>query len=230
MKHNEQTVIDENKYYTIASGTGKVLEVENGSTENGAAIRMWKNQNEPWQQWQFIEEGERVYRIQNRFTGKVLDLVEGVHGSSQIWIVEPTNDGRVKVRSNLSGKCMDIVGMSRENGARLQIWQDVNGDNQLWTITQAKEKKAKKPEAEPVKETVAPAQPEAEPVKETVASAQPEAEPVTEAVAAAQPEADTVKAPETEAPKAAEAPAKPEAAKRTAKSRKASRKSKKSKK
>ena len=75
MKHNEQTVIDENKYYTIASGTGKVLEVENGSTENGAAIRMWKNQNDPWQQWQFIEEGERVYRIQNRFTGKVLDLV-----------------------------------------------------------------------------------------------------------------------------------------------------------
>ena len=174
MKHNEQTVIDENKYYTIASGTGKVLEVENGSTENGAAIRMWKNQNEPWQQWQFIEEGERVYRIQNRFTGKVLDLVEcgvvdgtwlhqweGVHGSSQIWIVEPTNDGRVKVRSNLSGKCMDIVGMSQENGARLQIWQDVNGDNQLWTITEAKEKKAKKPEAEPVKEIVASAQSEA---------------------------------------------------------------------
>ena len=32
------------------------------------------------------------------------------------------NDGRVKIKSNVSGKCLDVVGMNTENGAGLQIW------------------------------------------------------------------------------------------------------------
>ena len=31
--------------------------------------------------------------------------------------------------------------MSQDNGARLQIWQDVNGDNQLWVVEEVKPKK-----------------------------------------------------------------------------------------
>ena len=57
---------------------------------------------------------------------------EGAQASSQLWVVEPTNDGRVKIKSNLAGKLLD-PGMATENGTVLQIWADVNGDNQFWT-------------------------------------------------------------------------------------------------
>ena len=94
----------------------------------------------------------RRYRIQNRFTGKMMDLDmggvsdgtrvhqwEGAQASSQLWVVEPTNDGRVKIKSNLAGKLLD-PGMATENGTVLQIWADVNGDNQFWTINEVTRK------------------------------------------------------------------------------------------
>lgn len=141
-----QTVITEDKFYTIAAANGKVVEVKDYNTENGAQIQLWDNANAEWQQWSFVRAGEGVYRIKNRFTGKMMDLDcsgvtdgthvhqwEGANASSQLWIVEPANDGRVKIKSNLAGKCLDLVNMNTENGAVLQIWADVNGDNQYWT-------------------------------------------------------------------------------------------------
>lgn len=43
-------------------------------TENGASVRLWSYEGQPWQQWQFVEAGDGEYRIRNRFTGKVMDL------------------------------------------------------------------------------------------------------------------------------------------------------------
>ena len=147
-----QTVITEDKFYTIAAANGKVVEVKDYNTENGAQIQLWDNANAEWQQWSFVRAGEGVYRIKNRFTGKMMDLDMGgvsdgtrVHqwesaqASSQLWVVEPTNDGRVKIKSNLAGKLLD-PGMATENGTVLQIWADVNGDNQFWTINEVTRK------------------------------------------------------------------------------------------
>ena len=35
------------------------------------------NANSEWQQWGFVAAGDGVYRIQNRFTGKMMDLDMG---------------------------------------------------------------------------------------------------------------------------------------------------------
>ena len=69
-----QTVITEDKFYTIAAANGKVVEVKDYNTENGAQIQLWDNANAEWQQWSFVRAGEGVYRIKNRFTGKMMDL------------------------------------------------------------------------------------------------------------------------------------------------------------
>lgn len=155
MRTKARPIIRQEDFYNIIAANGKVVEVADGSDENGAAIQVRKNKNEAHQQWQFVPAGENAYFIRNRETGKMLDLMEcgvvdgtwlhqweGVHGSSQVWIVEFTNDGHIKLKNSISGKCMDIVGMSQEDGARLQIWQDVNGENQLWSIKAARLKKA----------------------------------------------------------------------------------------
>lgn len=156
MKKIAQTVIEAGKYYTIAGASGRVVEAAEPA-ENGAAVQLGNYSHKPSQEWAFVRVGEGVYRIQNRGTGKMLDLTlngtangtwlhqwEDVNSSSQMWVVEPTNDGRVKLKAQLANtRCLDTVGMSSEVGARLQIWEDVNGENQLWILAEAVEKKTR---------------------------------------------------------------------------------------
>ena len=104
---------------------------------------------------------------------------EGAQASSQLWVVEPTNDGRVKIKSNLAGKLLD-PGMATENGTVLQIWADVNGDNQFWTINEVTRKPKTSVKASAVKAKAAAEKAATEAVKA--------AEPVVEkAVEAAKP-------------------------------------------
>ena len=50
MKKSAQTVIREGACYTIAAANGRVLEVADFNTENGASIRLWSYEGQPWQQ------------------------------------------------------------------------------------------------------------------------------------------------------------------------------------
>ena len=112
MAKASQVVIMEGEYYIIKSPNGKVLEVKDFNTENGAGIQLWSYAGHPWQQWQFVDAGEGRWRIQNRFTGKMIDLalggvVEGTwlhqwsrtSGLSQCWALEPTRSGRTRIRA-----------------------------------------------------------------------------------------------------------------------------------
>ena len=62
MAKASQAVILENEFYIIKAPNGKVLEVKNFNTENGAAIQLWSYAGHPWQQWQFVED---VYKRQH---------------------------------------------------------------------------------------------------------------------------------------------------------------------
>ena len=85
MKKSAQTVIRPDACYTIAAANGRVLEVADFNTENGASVRLWSYEGQPWQQWFFVEAGENEYRIKNRFTGKVMDLaLSGVENGT--WV------------------------------------------------------------------------------------------------------------------------------------------------
>ena len=133
MAKASQVVLLENEYYLIKAPNGKVLEVKDFNTENGAAIQLWSYAGHPWQQWQFLDAGDGRWRICNRFTGKVIDLSLGgvVEGT---WTLEPTRNGRIRIRSVLADKYIDLVGMDTSNGARAQIWNFVSGGNQEWDL------------------------------------------------------------------------------------------------
>ena len=232
MKSVAQTVIAAESFYTIAAKTGSVIQAV--ETKEGGDIRLGKYEHKPEQEWAFVREGDGVYRIRNRANGKLIDLMmtgtangtwlhlwEDVGGTSQMWTVEPTPAGTVRLRSNWAGgKCIDTVGMGTAEGAILQIWQETPGDDQLWSIAEVKDraKRAAKTEepkaAEAVKAEAAKA---AEPVaaveeKPAEKAAEKPAEPAaveakTEAPAAAETPAEAPKA-------AAKAPAKKPAAKK----------------
>ncbi len=177
MKTVAQTVIEADHFYTIAAHTGNVIQAVEGTKEAGT-VRLGKYEHKPEQEWSFIRVGDGVYRIRNRASGKLLDLTmtgtangtwlhlwEDVGGTSQMWTVQPTPEGTVRLRSSWAGgKCVDTVGMGAAVGTVLQIWQEVSGaDDQLWTIAEVKErakraaKKAEAPAAEkaPAKKTAA---------------------------------------------------------------------------
>ena len=228
MKTVAQTVIEADRFYTIAARTGSVIEAA-ASTKNEETVRLGKYDHKPEQEWAFIRVGDGVYRIRNRASGKLLDLMmtgtangtwlhlwEDVGGTSQMWTVEPTPAGTVRLRSSwASGKCIDTVGMGANDGAILQIWQEAAGDDQLWTISEVKDRakrapaKKDEPAAAPVEEKV-----------EVKAEEKPvEAAPVVEAPKAEEVKAEPVKAEEKPAEKAApaavKAPVKKPAARKT---------------
>ena len=168
-KRSAQTVLREGAYYTIAAANGRVLEVADFNTENGASVRLWSYEGQPWQQWSFEEAAEGQYRIRNRFTGKVMDLamsgvVNGtwVHqwsqttGAGQRWEILPAGNGRVKIRNVLADKVIDLVGMRVDNGTQAQIWQDVYGENQLWKLEPVPDKLLQKDPPAPAARRAAP--------------------------------------------------------------------------
>ena len=167
-------------WYTIAAkASGKVIEIADASAENGAAVCLAENTGAEQQLWQISAEGE-ASKIVNKATGKALDIIrlgtvdganlhqwEFVDGDSQMWFFEEKEDGAVAIKSALSAKCIDVVGMNAEiAGARLQIWVDVNGENQSWILTAVEAPKAEEPaapasEEAPKAEEAAPAAEEA---------------------------------------------------------------------
>ena len=249
MKSVAQTVIEADRFYTIAAKTGSVIQaVENA--KDGGDIRLGKYDHKPEQEWAFIRVGDGVYRIRNRANGKLIDLMmtgtangtwlhlwEDVGGTSQMWTMEHTPQGTVRLRSSWAGgKCIDTVGMGTADGAVLQIWQETAGEDQLWTIEEVKDrakrvvKKAEPaveaaPAAEPVKTETAPVVEEkaAEPVAAPAVEEKPEVkeeatkteEKPAEAEGKAEPAAEAPKAEEKPAAPAAKAPAKKPAAKKT---------------
>ena len=227
MKSVAQTVIEADRFYTIAAHTGNVIQAVEGS-KDGGTVRLGKYDHKPEQEWSFVREGDGVYRIRNRASGKLLDLTmtgtangtwlhlwEDVGGTSQMWKVEHTPEGKVRLRSSWAGgKCVDTVGMGAEVGTVLQIWQEVpGGGDQLWVISEVKDrvKRAAKVEEAPApaaETTAAPAK-EAAPAKKPAARKPRTTKKVEEKPAAKA--AEPVKAEKPAAKKAAKAKAEPAA-------------------
>ena len=161
MKTVAQTVIEADHFYTIAAHTGNVIQAVEGTKEAGT-VRLGKYEHKPEQERAFVREGDGLYRIRNRASGKLIDLMmtgtangtwlhlwEDVGGTSQMWKMEPTPAGTVRLRSMwAAGKCIDTVGMGTADGAVLQIWQETAGEDQLWTISEVKDRAKHAPKAE----------------------------------------------------------------------------------
>ena len=72
MKTVAQTVIEADRFYTIAAKGGSVIQAVEKAT-NGGDIRLGKYEHKPEQEWAFVREGDGVYRIRNRASGKLID-------------------------------------------------------------------------------------------------------------------------------------------------------------
>jgi hypothetical protein len=88
----------------LAEHSGKCLDVSNASTDNGGNVQQWSCAGVPQQHW-------------------VIHYVGSWNG--RMWH---------EVRVEHSGKCLDVSGASKENGANVQQWDCVNAPQQHWTL------------------------------------------------------------------------------------------------
>jgi hypothetical protein len=124
--------------------------------DSGANVQQWDCWHGPNQQWHVervkYELGETWYRIRNRNSGKCLDVWGLSHdnganiqqwdcwdGPNQLWAFGGTSGGysiwsrnSYDFEGDMNVQCVDVWGLSRDNGANVQQWDFWYGPNQEW--------------------------------------------------------------------------------------------------
>nr|WP_239640951.1 RICIN domain-containing protein [Natrialba taiwanensis] len=134
--------------YEIANvNSGKLLEVADGDTTDGANVQQWGVTEHPTQQWYVEAVGNGEYRLENENSGKRLEVANGetVDGAAvqqyaatdcdcQRWYINDDGNGEYTLEAVHSGKLADVEGASTSDGANVIQWPDTGGANQRWTF------------------------------------------------------------------------------------------------
>ncbi|MGW6752152.1 non-reducing end alpha-L-arabinofuranosidase family hydrolase [Streptomyces sp. NPDC055006] len=140
--------VDPNASYVLVNrNSGKALDVYNLATDDGARITQWARNDQPQQQWQFVDSGDGYYRIKSRNSGKVLDVHNwstanggaivqwtDLNATNQQWRLADSSDGYVRLISRHSNKALEVQGASTADGANIVQYDDWDGTNQQWKL------------------------------------------------------------------------------------------------
>ncbi|CAM3826764.1 alpha-galactosidase [Kibdelosporangium persicum] len=119
--------------YTLnARHSGKLLDVFNLSTEDGADVVQWTANGQNNQRWELRDIGGGFANVANVNSGKCLDVYggpdatgDGVRvtqwtchtGTNQQWQLQDTGDGHLRLVARHSGKCLTIQNAAATDGA-----------------------------------------------------------------------------------------------------------------
>jgi len=140
--------IDTNAYYVLKNqNSGKVLEVYNFSTADGANLSQWSQNNGDWQQFKFLDMGSGWYRLQAKHSGKVVN-VAGASTANGAQIVQSNGDknaysqqwkiqdigSNIQLVNRNSNKALEVFQWSTADGGTIVQFDDLNGANQQWQL------------------------------------------------------------------------------------------------
>jgi hypothetical protein len=126
--------------------SGRVIDVDAWSQNNGAKIQQWDSHGGNNQRWRLEDVSGGFARIRNQHSGKVLDVFQASTangaalvqwdwwgGDNQRFRPEVVNGaGELKLTAKHSGKVLDVEGISFNNGAKIIQWDWWDGPNQRW--------------------------------------------------------------------------------------------------
>ncbi|MEU5598396.1 alpha-L-fucosidase [Streptomyces sp. NPDC020298] len=121
-------------------GTGGYVNVGN--------VRIGGRKKKPALVSRVLPGDSTVYRLVNRASGEVADVLDGgtANGTdvrqrpwrdqaNQKWTFVSTGDGYYKVRNLGSGTLLEVAGLSRADGGNVGIWSDDGVPQQHWAVT-----------------------------------------------------------------------------------------------
>jgi beta-xylosidase len=133
-------------YYRITNrNSGKVMDVQQPNTSDGAKIGQYTANGQPWQDWQFVDKGGGYFNIVSRHSGKCLDIngASTADGAGVIqWACGTGNNQQFQwaasgsyfqIKARHSGKCIDVVGSGTADGVLLEQRTCSTANNFLWS-------------------------------------------------------------------------------------------------
>lgn len=143
--------ITSNWVYVVSKNSGRCLDVPAYSTSPGSRLIQWDCHSGTNQKFQIVPV-ESGYKITAMNSGLQLDIAGGPDatqdgtpviqwpywgGSNEIFHITATGDGYSTITASSSGKCFDVEGISKRNGAHVNQWSCWGGDNQKWRFVPA---------------------------------------------------------------------------------------------
>lgn len=140
-------IVSGETYKLINRNSGKSLDVNGGSTADGADVIQWTYHGGNNQRWVITDVGGGSYRIINVNSGKALEVYDfstadggnvvqwTYHGAdNQLWEIIDIGGGYYKLKNVNSGKLLDVYNLSTADGGDVVQWTDNGGYNQHWQI------------------------------------------------------------------------------------------------
>ena len=133
-------------YYRLTNrNSGKVADVKDQSTADGARVEQWTWNSGNNQQWDFQDAGGGYFTIVGRQSGKCLDVVSASTADGAQIDIYTCNGGTnqqfqwvatgsyYNIKARNSGKCINVVGSSTADGALLEQRTCASGNSFQWT-------------------------------------------------------------------------------------------------
>nr|BFE63917.1 hypothetical protein GCM10020063_084430 [Dactylosporangium thailandense] len=132
-------------YVFVNRNSGKVIDVYNWATNDGAPVNQWSRNDLAVQQWKFVDAGSGYYKIKSVMSGKVLDLPNATDGlqlvqnadsgsTTQHFRLQDSANGYVRFVNRHSNKVIETWEWSTADGAKLDGYQNLDGANQQWQL------------------------------------------------------------------------------------------------
>ncbi|HEY1216272.1 MAG TPA: RICIN domain-containing protein, partial [Bryobacteraceae bacterium] len=126
-----------------------VLDINGGSTSQGASAVQATDAGTTDQQWRFNLLADGYYKITNSKSGLVLGITNESTSNGAValqwgdngtpdheWAVQNTTQGGYKIINKNSGLNLEVYQASTASGATVDQWQDTGNSNQRWNFTQ----------------------------------------------------------------------------------------------
>ena len=135
--------------YRIATAVNesKFLDVANGSSDNGANIRIYNNYISPKQTFRLEYMDNGFYRIVNTYSEKALDVANDTYlsgtnvmqytphdGANQQWMIKPSGDGYYYIIARSNNLALDVYNGLDANSTNVQVFSQNQTNAQKWKL------------------------------------------------------------------------------------------------
>ncbi|MFE6619064.1 family 43 glycosylhydrolase [Streptomyces sp. NPDC057740] len=143
-----ETTATPTAYTLVNRNSGKCLDVNGGSTADGANIFQWTCTGGASQKWKVEDLGDDTNRLVNVATGKVMDTAtcsaaDGADIRQWSWLnnkcqryrlVHTASGDHVRIVNEATGKVADVADCGTANGTDVRQWTWLNNNCQQWRL------------------------------------------------------------------------------------------------
>lgn len=142
---NAASILSGSRYKLVNRASGRVAEVMNRSTADGADVIQWADNGGTNQQWVITDLNNGFHKLTNVNSRKALEIFEwstanggdavqftDLGGNNQQWSLVPLGNGYYRIVNRHSGKALDGFGTS--NGSDIIQFDYHGGNNQQWQL------------------------------------------------------------------------------------------------